>query len=77
VVKVCHKVQHNLGMTRPQSMCEYSCRLHIPPGSFGQKQNVHMQMHAPVALRIYCYGLIRAAAKLTAALGPARDLQAR
>ncbi len=62
VVKVCHKVQHNLGLTRQQSMCEYSCRLHIPPGSFGQNQNMHMQVGASVALQMYSVGLIRAAA---------------
>ena len=61
VVNVCHKVQHNLGMTRQQSMCEYSCRLHIPPGSFGQNQNMHMQVGASVAQQMHSVGLIRAA----------------
>ncbi len=77
VVKVCHKVQHNVGMTRQQSMCEYSCRLHIPPSPFGQKKNMHVQVVASVALRIYSFRLIRAAAKLTVSLGPARNVQAQ
>ncbi len=77
VVKMCHEVQHNSGLTGQQSMCEYSCRLHIPPSPFGQKQNMHVQVGPSVALRIYSFGLIRAAAKLTVSLGPARDVQAQ